>query len=88
MKDLPERYGARLFFTRHGDLHAGLLKHLDATEGLPVELNLDTEITGINCEEGTIQLPDGSVVKKDLVILANGLGVSVFVPVKLMLPSS
>ena len=62
---------------RHGDLHTGLLEHLKATEGHPVKLNLGTDITGLDCENGTIRKPDGALVEKDLVVLANGLGVSI-----------
>ncbi|KAL8929784.1 MAG: hypothetical protein Q9208_000928 [Pyrenodesmia sp. 3 TL-2023] len=71
---MPERYGAALRFLRHGHLHSGLLEHLNATEGHPIQLNLTTEIAGIDCEEGTIRRSDGTCVQKDLIVLANGLG--------------
>lgn len=84
MKDLRERYGATLRFVRHGDLHTGLLEHLSATEGHPVKLNLETEIADIDCEKGIIRTPNGSTVEKDLIVLANGLGVRILELIKLM----
>lgn len=80
LKDMPERYGAALRFLRHGHLHSGLLEHMNATEGHPVQLNLTTEIAGIDCEEGTIRRSDGTCVQKDLIVLANGLGVRTSAP--------
>lgn len=80
MKDLPERYGGALRFLRHGHLHSGLLEHLNSTEGHPVRLNLATEIAGIDCEQGTIRKSDGTCVEKDLIVLANGLGVRTSAP--------
>lgn len=78
MRDSVERYGAGLVFLRHSDLHNGLCKHLEATEGHPVKINIETEITEVDCEAGILQMRDGSTVKKDLLVLANGLGVGVF----------
>lgn len=63
-------------FLRHGDLHTGLLKHLEATEGHPVKLNLETNIVDLDCEKGIIRTSDGTEVEKDTIVLANGLGVS------------
>lgn len=63
---------------RHGDLHTGLLEHLNATEGHPVKLSLQTDITEIDCEKGIMRTQDGSVMEKDVLVLANGLGVSIF----------
>ncbi|KAK0516471.1 hypothetical protein JMJ35_001074 [Cladonia borealis] len=74
LKDLPERYGASLRFLRHGDLHTGLLKHLEATEGHPVKLNLATNVADLDCEKGIIRTSDGAEVEKDTIVLANGLG--------------
>ena len=75
LKDLPENYGASLRFLRHGDLHTGLLKHLEATEGHPVKLNLETTVVDLDCEKGVIRTSDGAEVEKDTIVLANGLGV-------------
>ena len=75
LKDLPERYGASLRFLRHGDLHTGLLKHLEATKGHPVKLNLETNVADLDCEKGIIRTSDGAEVEKDTIVLANGLGV-------------
>lgn len=88
MNDLRERYGATLRFLRHGDLHTGLLEHLSATEGHPVKLNLETDIADIDCERGVIRTPDGSEVEKDLIVLANGLGVRISGLIKLMVQVS
>jgi hypothetical protein len=75
VKDCPEKYGARFIFLKHADLHAGLLKHLKATEGHEVKFHLNTNVTDINCEGGTLTTSTGSVFEKDLIVVANGLGV-------------
>ena len=75
LKDSRERYGASLCFVRHGDLHTGLLKHLEGTEGHPVKLNLETNVADLDCEKGVIRTSDGAEVEKDTIVLANGLGV-------------
>ena len=72
---MPERYGSNLRFLRHGDLHTGLLKHLEATEGYPVKLNLESNVVDLDCEKGIIRTSDGAEVEKDTIVLANGLGV-------------
>ena len=78
MKDVPKKYGSKFVFMRHGDLHAALLSKLDETHGFPVKLNLDTKIEDLDCKEGIIKTPGGSIVKKDLIIVANGWNGSVF----------
>ena len=78
---MQERYGGALRFLRHGHLHSGLLEHLNSTKGHPVQVNLTTEIAGIDCEEGTIRKSDGTWIEKDLIVLANGLGVRTSAPV-------
>ena len=83
MKDVPQKYGSKFAFMRHGDLHAGLLSNLDATHGFPVKLNLDTKIEELDCKEGIIKAPNGSIVKKDLIIVANGYNGSDFSLMKL-----
>ena len=85
MKDLRERYGSSLRFLRHGDLHTGLLKHLEATKGYPVKLNLDTNIADLDCERGIIRTTEGAEVEKDTIVLANGLGVSTLALTKLVM---
>ncbi|KAF4308697.1 Salicylate hydroxylase [Botryosphaeria dothidea] len=72
-KEFPKIYGSKVIFLRHGDVHSGLLRLLDATEGLPAVVSTEIEVTGVNCEKGLIYMADGSVVQKDLVVLANGL---------------
>lgn len=72
--DVQERYGGGVSCLRHGDLHTGLLEHLNATEGHPVKLSLQTDITEIDCEKGIMRTQDGSVMEKDVLVLANGLG--------------
>ena len=75
LKGMREEYGSTFRFLRHGDLHNGLLKHLEATEGHPVKLNLAANVTDLDCEKGIIRTSDGLEVEKDLVVMANGLGV-------------
>lgn len=75
VKDCPEKYGARFIFLKHADLHAGLLKHLKATEGHEVKIHINTNVTDINCEGGTLTTSTGSVFEKDLIVVSNGLGV-------------
>ena len=88
LKDMRERYGAKLRCVRHGELHTGLLEHLKATEGHPVEINPETEIADIDCERGIIRTSDGSEVEKDLIVLANGLGVRILALIEMMVELS
>ena len=46
-------------FLRHGDFHTGLLNNLEATEGHPVKLYLETNVADLDCEKGIIQILDG-----------------------------
>lgn len=75
---MREVYGSSLRFLRHYDLHTGLLEHLKTTEGYPAKINLETEVTNVDCAKGTLQTRDGLIVEKDVLVLANGLGVSIF----------
>ena len=88
LPDMRERYGAKLRCVRHGELHTGLLEHLKATEGHPVEINPETEVADIDCERGIIRTSEGSEVEKDLIVLANGLGVRNLTPIKMMVELS
>lgn len=72
---LDERYGAKVTFLRYRDIHTGLRRFLDSAEGIPARMELRTEVVDVDCEAGTIDLADGTVLQKDLVVLANGLNV-------------
>ena len=77
-----------MHFLRHGDLHTGLLKHLEATEGHPVKFRFEDNVTELDCEKGIIRTSDGVEVEKDTVVLANGLGVRTLALVDLIVVCS
>ena len=84
LEDLQDRYGSSLRFLRHGHLHTGLLNNLEATEGHPVKLHLETNVADLDCEEGIIRTSDDAEVEKDTNLLVNGLGVRALALVELI----
>ena len=70
------------------ELHTGLLKHLKATEGHPVKSSPETEIADIDCERGIIRTSEGSAMEKDLIVLANEVGVGILALIKMMVEPS
>ncbi|KIM94740.1 hypothetical protein OIDMADRAFT_45659 [Oidiodendron maius Zn] len=69
------QYGAPWFFVHRVDLHNELKTlALAPSDGFPaVKLNLSTPVVDVNCEAGTLTLADGSTVRKDVIIGADGV---------------
>jgi len=50
---------------------------LSPSGGFPAaKLNLSARVVDVNCEAGTLTLADGSMVRKDIIIGADGVHVS------------
>lgn len=80
LPDTTHLYGAPWFLFHRVDLHQQLKKL--ATEPRSntksvAKINLSSEIADIDLE-GTITLASGESVKKDLIVVADGVRVSVF----------
>ena len=76
LEDLQDAYDSSLRFLRHGHLHTSLLNNLEATEGHPVKLHLETNVIDLDCEdEGIIRTSDNGEVEKDTNLRVNGLSV-------------
>jgi len=76
--DTRQRYGAPWFLFHRVDLHLQLKKL--ATEPRPntksvAKINLSSEVADIDLE-GAVSLTNGECVKKDLVVVADGVRVS------------
>lgn len=78
--ELEKQYGYSYYLYHRVDLHNGL-KAL-ALEANPGEneaiLHLSSEVTEIDCENGTLTTRDGTKYSKDLLIVADGVHVSVW----------
>lgn len=72
------KYGGPWYFIHRPDLHSELRKlALQPPEGFhPAKLNLSCEVVDVNYEEGIIMLADGRMIRKDLIIGADGIHVS------------
>ena len=75
LTDAEERFGANLYAVHRIDLHKELLRlALDEEgEGMPAILHLGSPVVEANVEEGSIQIPDGSVHSADLIVGCDGL---------------
>jgi salicylate hydroxylase len=80
---VEEEYGDRFCAFHRVDLHTGL-KELAEEEkggegwGPAAKIRLGAEVVGVDAEEGVLTIVDGSTVKKDLIILADGAHVGAF----------
>lgn len=75
-----EKYGQKSWLFHRVDLHEGLRRlALDSqsSDGKPAIINLAAEVTALDCEKGTLTLKDGRDIQKDLIIIADGIHVSV-----------
>lgn len=73
--DCRKAFGAPWLFYHRGDLHAGLLKMATQQKygpSGPGKLHLQSHVTDVD-SEGTISFDDGTSVKKDVVVIANGI---------------
>ena len=68
------RYGHMFNAFHRVDLHNGLREL--AGEQMSVEIKLASRISRVNCDLGTLTLADGMTLQKDLIVLADGVKVS------------
>jgi 2-polyprenyl-6-methoxyphenol hydroxylase-like FAD-dependent oxidoreductase len=60
------------------DLHDGLFKlgtDPDLSKGHPRKILLATEVAGVDCEKGELTTANGETIRKDLVVVADGVHV-------------
>ncbi|KAK3364620.1 hypothetical protein B0T25DRAFT_470872 [Lasiosphaeria hispida] len=71
--DIREQMGAGSWSFHRVDLHRGLRELATGEgEGSRVRVRLGCEVVGVDCEGGEVRLEGGEVVKKDLVVIADG----------------
>jgi salicylate hydroxylase len=77
-EDCEEVYGAKCWMFHRVDLHKGLLELATGKngEGNPAKVKLESAAVDIDCMEGLVKFEDGTEVKKDLIIIADGVHVS------------
>ena len=68
-------FGAPYLLAHRVDLHEALRRMAVETDGpgKPAEILTGKQITGFEAEDGGVQLADGSVLKADLVVAADGV---------------
>lgn len=74
---MEERYGDRFCAYHRIDLHAGLRELVEQEKGKegwgpPTTIELGAEVVGVDADEGVLTLVDGSTIKKDFIVLADG----------------
>ncbi|QDS68641.1 hypothetical protein FKW77_001718 [Venturia effusa] len=74
-RDCSELFGAPWYSLHRVDMHSELrrLAIEEKGEGTPVELFLERDILDMDCELGTITSKTEAPVRKDLIVLANGV---------------
>ena len=76
--DCEKEFGHKMKFFHRADLHSVLRSMAEAPHseqpGEPVSLSLGRTVVDVDCETGTILLDTGSI-RKDLVVLADGIRV-------------
>lgn len=78
-QDVPQDYGSRFMYFHRVDLHNALRRMAEAVgqqPGVPVTIHTGKPVASVDCESGTITLEQGTAVKKDLVVIADGIRVS------------
>ncbi|KAH8898945.1 salicylate hydroxylase [Thozetella sp. PMI_491] len=74
VEDVNERFGAPWFLTHRVDLHSELRRLATGEgEGTPAVLHLRAEAVAYTPEDPSVQFADGTVVKADVVIVADGV---------------
>lgn len=74
-QDCEEMFGAPWYSLHRVDMHSELrrLAEEESGEGEPVKLFLEKEIVDLDCDLGTIVSKNELPVRKDLIVLANGV---------------
>ena len=75
------KYGAPWYLYHRIDLHTELKRLATAPTcgSQQAKINLSSEVVDVDCEKGTLTLANGSVHRKDLIIAADGVHVSLTV---------
>jgi salicylate hydroxylase len=79
LDDEERKYGFKWFAYHWVDLHSSLREMAEGNYGLfgkPAVITPGSEVIGLDCEEGILNLINGRKVKKDLTVLAGGGKVS------------
>lgn len=73
-------YGAPFMFFHRVDLHTTLKNMAVSNEnglaGPPVVIRNGQRVAGVDCTNGSVELGNGDTFKKDLVVIADGVHVS------------
>lgn len=84
--DYRTRYGAPWYFSHRVDLHRELkrlaLQKKERSRG--ASLNLSATVTYADCENGILTFADGTAIRKDVIIGADGVHVRPFLPTNLL----
>ena len=77
-EDSQKVYGAKAWIFHRVDLHKELVELAtgEAGTGYPATVKLGCNATNVDFEEGVVDFEDGTGVKNDLVVIANGVHVS------------
>lgn len=75
LTDAEGKYGAPSLASHRVDLHNALreLATMEGGEGLPVDVREGVSVVGYDPEGGSVTVQDGSVMKADLVVAADGV---------------
>lgn len=81
--NMESDYGNKLYHFHRVDLHSQLRELAEAPEsvsspGKPVKIHLSFEINNVDRVNGSLTLRNGTVVKKDLLVVADGIKVCPF----------
>lgn len=74
-QDTVKQYGHRWAMFHRADLHSGLrdlVEHPPASNNPVAKIELESEVVGLDCEEGIMTLADGRIIQKDLLVIADG----------------
>jgi salicylate hydroxylase len=76
--DWESKYCAKGHFFHRVDLHSELKRLAENPGSSPgfraARIRLSAEVVDIDCEAGTLELADGQVFRKDVIVIADGVG--------------
>jgi salicylate hydroxylase len=76
--DWESKYGAKGHFFHRVDLHSELKRLAENPDSSPgfraARIRLSAEVVDIDCEAGMLELADGQVFRKDIIVIADGVG--------------
>lgn len=74
-EDTEKSYGNRWAMFHRADLHTGLrdlVEHVSDPDGSRAKIELASEVVKVDPEQGILTMADGSIVQKDLLVIADG----------------